>query len=215
MTANEIKVRRGEPVESAWRRLVAWVESLRIVPNERLMVRHTPQGVIIKIMDDQKFRHPFRVSAGVNHVIVSPGTVNDIVPVIAEKAGKRRIDNRDKAGKLENGKSAPMLKIDTKKAAKDGSLYVSLKVKPTETLGESPDDAEIVQTETAKGPSDGNGYQPLALLWLSVDRRTIEKVFQITNHNVKHNYKEVAPSSAALADNPNAESITRHVFSPR
>ena len=44
MTTRELKVRKGEKVRDAWERLVRWVDSLKIVPDDGIDVRITPHG---------------------------------------------------------------------------------------------------------------------------------------------------------------------------
>ena len=212
MNIAQLKTRKGEPVAVAWKRLLRWVESLKIVPDDRLEVRHGKHGLIVRVRDSHMFHHPFRISAGQSEVRVSAGTVDDIVPEIEG----RRIDNRTKTGEMEKDKEAPVLKIDGSKSGEDGTCYVSLRVKP----GQTPDvpDAEppeIVQTEKASGPKDGYGYQPLALLWMSEDRKTIDAAFQITHHNMRYAFQERRPSEKELKDNPAAVAIGRHLFFPR
>jgi hypothetical protein len=172
MTARELKVRKGEKVRDAWERLVRWVESLKIVPDKDIDVRVTPHGTIVRVRHDRLFRHPFRVMVGGQEAIITAGTVNGIVPVVIESGTKRRIDNRDKDGARETEKEAPRLKLDLGKASKDGRIFISLRVKQSVGIrenraGESAsEDIEIVQTDSAKGPLDGHGYYPLAMLYL-------------------------------------------------
>lgn len=225
MTTRELKVRKGEKVRNAWERLVRWVDSLEIVPDDGIDVRVTPHGTIVRVRDHDTFRHPFRVLVSGTSARVTPGTVNDLVPVITENATKRRIDNRDKDGNREVGKDYPALKLDLNKASKDGRIYVSLKVKQSVTGGISgveenkvgeqvSKNVEIVQSDSAKGPLDGFGYYPLAFLRPSTDRSSIDEVFQIVHHNIRYEFQERRPSEADLKKDPNAKSIGRHLFIP-
>jgi hypothetical protein len=171
------------------------------------------------------FRHPFRVMVSGSSVRVSPGTVNDLIPVITESGQKRRIDNRDKDGSRETGKDYPALKLDPKKASKDGRIYISIKVKQSVSGGISgveenkageqvSENVEIVQTDSAKGPADGFGYYPLAFLRASSDGGSIEEVFQIVHHNIRYEFQERRPSEADLKKDPDAKSTGRHLFIP-
>jgi len=225
MTTRDLKVRRGEKVRDAWERLVRWVDSLKVVPDDGIDVRVTPHGTIVRVRDRDIFRHPFRLMVSGTSARVTPGTVNDLVPIITENATKRRIDNRDKDGNRESGKDYPALKLDLNKASKDGRIYVSLKVKQTVSGGISgvqesmageqvSDNVEIVQTDSAKGPLDGAGYYPLAFLRASADRSSIDEVFQIVHHNIRYEFQERRPSEADLKKDPNAKAIGRHLFIP-
>jgi hypothetical protein len=60
MTTRELKVRKGEKVRDAWERLVRWVDSLKVVPDDGIDVRVTPQGTIVRVRDHQMFRFPSR-----------------------------------------------------------------------------------------------------------------------------------------------------------
>ena len=225
MTVRELKVRKGEKVRDAWDRLVRWFESLKVVPDDQIDVRITRHGTIVRVRDSHVFRHPFRVMASGSSVRVSPGTVNDLVPVITESGEKRRIDNRDKDGNRETGKDYPALKLDLKKASKDGRIYISLKVKQSVSGGVSgvkenkageqvSENVEIVQTDSAKGPLDSFGYYPLAFLWLTADRSAIDEVFQIVHHNLRYDFQERRPSEEDLKKDPDAKAVGRHLFTP-
>ncbi len=225
MTTHDLKVRKGEKVRDAWERLVRWVESLKIVPDDGIDVRVTRHGTIVRVRDQQTFRHPFKVKVSGTSVLVSPGTVNDLIPVITENGTKRRIDNRDKDGNRETGKDYPALRLDPKKSSKDGRIYISLKVKPTISGGISgveenkageqvSENVEIVQTDSAKGPLDGFGYYPLAFLRASTDDSSIEEVFQIVHHNIRYEFQERRPSAEDLKKDPNAKAVGRHLFIP-
>ena len=225
MTTHDLKVRKGEKVRDAWERLVRWVESLKIVPDDGIDVRVTRHGTIVRVRDHQLFRHPFRVMVSGSSVRVAPGTVNDLIPVITENGTKRRIDNRDKDGNRETGKDYPALRLDPKKASKDGRIYISLKVKQSVRGGVSgveenkageqvSENVEIVQTDSAKGPLDGFGYYPLAFLRASTDGSSIEEVFQIGHHNIRYEFQERRPSAEDLKKDPKAKAVGRHLFIP-
>lgn len=225
MTTRDFKVRKGDKVRDAWNRLVRWVESLKVIPDADIDVRMTPHGTIVRVRDHHMFRHPFRVMASGSVVRVTPGTVNDIIPVITQSGKKRRIDNRDKAGNRETAEDFPELKLDTKKASKDGRIYISLRIKQSVSggisgveenkAGESvSDDVEIVQTDSAKGPRDGFGYYPLAFLRASADGESIEDVFQIVHHNIRYEFQARFPSEADLKKDPKAQAAGRHLFIP-
>jgi hypothetical protein len=223
MNASELKVKKGEKVRDAWERLVRWVDSLKIVPTKDVEVRQTPHGIIVRVRQDKIWRHPFKVMVGGEEVIINTGTVNGIVPVVDGKGGKRRIDNRDKDGKREEV-DPPRLKLNTNKASKDGLIYIALKVKANVSAGiegvvenkageQVSENVEIVQTDSAKGPADGCGYYPLAMIRLAKDR-SVEQVFQIVHHNMRYAFQERKPSEGELKQNPELKAVGRHLFLP-
>lgn len=216
MIVNELKVRRGEPVRTAWARLARWVESLRLVPSDEIEVRLTKHGTIVKVRDANYFKHPFRVWVAEGHSRVAKGTVNGEVPVIKETSGElRRIDNRDKEGIREVGKSEPQLKLDIKKAGKDGRIFIALKVSPPPKKKIDPVILpEIIQIEDADGPLDGFGYYPLAEIILDKERKAIEETFQIVHHNIKFSFQERNPTEEELKTNPGAKPVGRYIFHP-
>lgn len=212
MIPREIKVRPGEPIIPAWERLVKWVASLRVIPSPDFNARLTPHGTVIRVRKGQKFRHPFRVVASGSMALVSEGILNDLVPTILENGKKRRIDNRDASGVLDRNNTAPRLNLDFSKASKDGRIYISIRY--TLKSGEKDAEAEIVQTDSAKGPVDGRGYYALAMLFLTEDRKSIERTFQITHHNLRVTFQERTPSAEDLEKSPTAKPIGRYIFYP-
>ena len=214
MIISELKVRKGEPVREAWERLVRWVESLKIVPSDEIEIRTTPHGTIVRVRDSHFFRHPFRVAASGDEVRISSGLINDEVPVMRDKSGLRKIDNRDAKGKRDE-RPEPVLKLDLKKATPDGRIYISVKVeRPPEDKTKKGLPPEIVQTEEAKGPKDGLGYYPLALIYLTEDRKGVEQVFQVAHHNLRFSFQERRPSDEEVKKDPTLKPVGRFLFYP-
>lgn len=216
MNVAELKVRKGEPIAAGWARLVKWVETLKIIPDDRIEIRLSKHGTIVRVRDTATFRHPFRVIASGKTVRVSSGIINDEVPLMKEDKGeKRRIDNRDKDGARETKKSPPAMKLDLAKADKQGRIYISIKQKaPPKDKKEKPVPPEIVQTDSAKGPVDGFGYYPLAVIHLTKDRKSIEQTFQVVHHNLRFTFQEKNPTPEELKTNPAAKPIGRFIFFP-
>lgn len=226
MDASQLKVKKGENIRKAWERLVLWVESLKVIPNPDITYRISPQGIIIRVNKDALWRHPWRVGADSRVAKVSPGTVNGVVPNIRDGGTLRRIDNRDKTGRLESDKQPPMLTLDLSKASKEGSIFICLKVKPSvsakgfviaedeKTKALSSDTLEIVQTDSNTGPKDGNSYYPLAVLRLAADKKSVEAVFQIAHHNLRYTFQERNATEDELKDDPKTKKIGRGIFYP-
>jgi len=222
MNVSELKARKGESVESAWKRLLSWVASLHVIPNKKVRIKVGKHGTNIIVHHRNKFRYPFPVSKSGANIKVGLGTINDAVPVIE----KIRIDNKDEAGK-DLKTEWPTIKMNKTLVGKDGSSYICLKVDPagkgmqggisgmtSKLSGGKP--PEIVQCATPK-PSvpDGFGYQPLAMLWMAEDKVTVNQIFQVTHHNLKYDYTEREVTAEELLADPTRRKVSRHIFAPR
>jgi hypothetical protein len=212
MDIKEIKVQKGERIQTAWERLVRWVDTLKVVPGEGVKVRETPKGTIVTVLKKrQAYSHPFKVGASEATASVRAGTVNDQTPYILDVTTKnwRRIDNRDDDGnKFDEEKSAPAMKLDLKNQ-EGGKFYISLRVKPNDagTIKDPKTDLRIVQTPTAEGLKDGAGYYPLALCYLNASATAVEETFQIVHHNMRYLYQARKSTEGETTGN-------RHLFFP-
>ena len=212
MDIKEIKVQKGERIQTAWERLVRWVDTLKVVPGEGVKVRETPKGTIVTVLKKrQAYSHPFKVGASEASVSVRAGTVNGQTPYILDVTTKnwRRIDNRDDDGnKFDDEKSAPAMKLDLKNQ-EGGKFYITLRVMSDDEGGiEDPKtDLRIIQTETAEGnKKDGAGYYPLALCYLNASGTAVEETFQIVHHNMRYLYQTQKLATATTGN--------RHLFYP-
>ena len=212
MNTQLIRVQKGEKIQTAWERLVRWVDTLKVVPGEGIKVRETPKGTIVSVIRDRHvFRHPFKVGASQQGASASAGTVNGQTPYILDIATKnwRRIDNRDDDGnKFDVELPPPMMKLDLKNH-EGGKFYITLRVKPNDagTIVEPKTDLRIVQTKTADGDKDGAGYYPLALFYLNPSRTAVEESFQIVHHNMRYLYQARKSAEGETTGN-------RHLFFP-
>jgi hypothetical protein len=212
MDIKEIKVQKGERIQTAWERLVRWVDTLKVVPGEGVKVRETPKGTIVTVLKKrQAYSHPFKVGASEASASVRAGTVNGQTPYILDVTTKnwRRIDNRDDDGnKFDEEKPAPAMKLDLKNQ-EGGKFYISLRVKPNDagTIKDPKTDLRIVQTPTAEGLKDGAGYYPLALCYLNASATTVEETFQIVHHNMRYLYQARKSTEGETTGN-------RHLFFP-
>jgi hypothetical protein len=212
MDIKEIKVQKGERIQTAWERLVRWVDTLKVVPGEGVKVRETPKGTIVTALKQRHvYRHPFKVGASEATASVRAGTVNDQTPYILDVVTKnwRRIDNRDDDGnKFDPEKPAPAMKLDLKNQ-EGGKFYITLRVMSDDDGGiEDPKtDLRIIQTETAEGnKKDGAGYYPLALCYLNASGTAVEESFQIVHHNMRYLYQTQKLATATTGN--------RHLFYP-
>jgi hypothetical protein len=212
MDIKEIKVQKGERIQTAWERLVRWVDTLKVVPGEGVKVRETPKGTIVTVLKKrQAYSHPFKVGASEASASVRAGTVNGQTPYILDVTTKnwRRIDNRDDDGnKFDPEKPAPAMKLDLKNQ-EGGKFYISLRVKPNDagTIKDPKTDLRIVQTPTADGLKDGAGYYPLALFYLNAAGTAVEESFQIVHHNMRYLYQARKSTEGETTGN-------RHLFFP-
>lgn len=217
MKTHEIKVKKGDPIAPAWERLVRWVDSIKVIPCAGVRITETKNGTIITVSNKtSKYRPPFEVgissSASIFYASIRPGIVNGEFPYIKDDAGKsgwRRSDNRDEDGmKFDPPKETPRMKIDLSNADK-GKLYISLRVKPNKagTIVQPRENLRIVQTKDAKGPRDGAGYYPLAMVYLSKDGKSADQVFQIVHHNMRYIYQAKESTKGETTGN-------RHLFFP-
>ena len=212
MDIKEIRVQKGEKIQTAWARLVRWAETLKVIQGEGIKVRETPKGTIVSfIRNREPYNHPFKASTSEYYASVRAGMVNGQTPYIFDvfSSDWRRIDNRDKDGnKFSTEKPSPSMRIDLSKN-KDRKFYISLRVKPNDagTIKEPKDDLRIVQTKTAEGEKDGAGYYPLALCYLNAAQTDIEESFQIVHHNMRYLYQARKSTEGETTGN-------RHLFFP-
>lgn len=228
MNSDQIKVRSGEPVEDAWKRLVAWVESLKIIRHPSYRVKEIAGGGIqITSTQVTQFSHPFYTSAGFTGISVSSGLVNHLVPLMKDhSSGKlKRLDNRDEKGKPITNENPPMLELDLSKSSDDGRIFVLVRVEPLKKNAKgvaaqlTAKDITIVQGVNPDGSSkagtkDGAGYYPLAMIYLSQDRASIGQVFQITHHNLLYRFQERNATAEELLEAPKEKTVGRHIFRP-
>lgn len=211
MNTKEIRVTKGQNIQEAWGRLVKWVDSLKVIPNNEVKVDYTKNGTIVTVMRSARsFNHPFKTYGSTKTIKVSSGMVNGLVPFINDKAdGWRRIDNRDEDGnKLKVQKELPGMELDTS-MNEGGKTYICLRVKADKagTIKTPKTDLQIVQTKKAEGDKDGAGYYPLALIYLNEAKTEIESTFQIVHHNMRYLYQERKSVKGQTTGN-------RHLFFP-
>ena len=221
MNADQIKVRAGESVEDAWKRLVTWVESLKLTRHPSYRVKEIAGGgVQITSTQVTQFAHPFYTTAGFTGISVSTGIVNGLVPMMKDhSSGKiKRLDNRDEKGKTITKENPPMLELDLSKSSEDGRIFILVRVAPVKKDAKgvaaelTSKDITIVQGIKPDGVKDGAGYYPLAMIYLSQDRQSIGQVFQITHHNLLYRFQERNATAEELLVAPKEKTVGRHIF---
>ena len=226
MNTSKLRIRKGENVRDAWERLVWWVDSLKIVDHPDVSFRYTPHGVIVRPNKLDRWAHPWRVGASAELAAIGDGMVNGIVPNINGREGLVRMDNRDKAGVLQRDRSRPNLELSKSKVGDDGATYISLRVKPsisaqgfevqTDPISgkSSSEDVEIVQMDSATGARDGYVYYPLAMIYFSEDKKSVEDIFQIVHHNLRFTFQERNATEVELSEDPERTRIGQGIFYP-
>jgi hypothetical protein len=193
MNIEQVKVRNGESIQTAWDRLVRWVGSLKVQHNDMISVNETPNGTIVKVRREPKtYNHPFKVYGNKEVIKVSAGMVNGTVPFINDIGEKtwRRIDNRDDGGgKYDPQKPTPAMKLDAGEI-EGNKTYIGIEVKSSKsgTIENPKEDLRIIQSSKPEGPGGGSqkGYYPIALLYFDEKSGEIDQKFQITHHNIRY-----------------------------
>jgi hypothetical protein len=184
-------------------------------------------------MQPDTWDHPFRVSANIEYVSVSPGTVNGVVPYInSTQGGFLRLNGLDANGKFDYANGLPYAKLDMGKVNDDGGIYVMVRTKRNKSLNSfgtkidkegnvtvQPEDLQIVQESefegpTASGEANEFGYHPIGFIQLDANRQGILAVSQVCHFNLKYAFQDRRATLAEIVDNPTRLTIGRHVFFP-
>jgi len=196
----------GTPVLPWWRRFVRWAESLPVIVGPNVRVTRTPLGMKVMVRTSNPVRTPFRVSRSGLDLRISVGTVDGEVPWIAlDRSGLRgnvRLDG-DRGPDLD---PAPVSQVafrltadDAPAMDSDGRSYLVIAAhlqRMRDSALASPGlSAETLRLEhhrdlspTARNlarANSGAAYHPLAVLYWSPDRITIERIGQVTHHNLQ------------------------------
>lgn len=184
LNINELEVKPGDPVLPAWKKLLSWIRSAKVIAGPGIRLAFTSKGVIATVnREETPWRHPWRVSVG-THAIVSPGTVDGVMARMRDDLSQKllRLDERDDDGKL-TGDGPPRLKIDFKKHDDEGKFWIWLNADINEDLDLDTDNPEAVTiTQERRERTFG---QPLALVYLDESRTSVINTFQISHHNYK------------------------------
>lgn len=204
----ELIARKGDLILPKWNAFLDFLDrTVRVVRGEGVRMRHLPSGGLYIYADDNfnPWACPFKVSAGTDGARVREGTLNGLVPRIAGVP----INGVDDEG---NRVEVPLVEL-TPKAG--GKSYVALRLvfkeEPVEVDPADPEALTIVEvaelpelfTQGGSVVSDDNStLYPLAVIYWN-DDGDIERVFQITHHNLTHRFV----NGSAQAGTP-----SRHLF---
>lgn len=195
MNLEDLKVRRGDPIEPFVKRLLKELPVLfRFFTGRGVRFNRTPNGIIVVAdLRSNSWEHPFRVAVSDASISVSNGSVNNLVPQI-DGVG---IDGLDSSGadvpapqlKLTGGPNEDLrswicaqAKVDLKTGLMNPKDEGALTIVHTDSLDPQSADGGF--------PDDGAGIglQPLAMLVWDEDGGSVTRVWQITHHNLGHRY---------------------------
>jgi hypothetical protein len=189
MNTQNIKVKKGEKIQPAWERLVRWVDKLKVVPGEGFMVRETPNGTIITVVEkNQSFKHPFKVSASDLNISVGAGTVDSQSPYLFDHEEKKWLPIMN-IGTGSNRKK-PIMRIDPNQV-NGQEFFICIRVK-TDEFGlviKPEEDLRIIQSASESGLGDEASYYPIALFQMNESKTLITEFFQITHNNIRYLYQ--------------------------
>jgi len=195
MNLEDLKVRRGDPIEPFVKRLLKELPVLfRFFTGRGVRFNRTPNGIIVVAdVRSNAWDHPFKVGVSEKIAIVGNGSVNNLVPQINGVG----IDGLDDDGKEV---PPPQLKL-TGGPSKELRSWVCVQARvdlktgvmnPKDTTALTIIHTATLDPKSSEGgfPDDGAGIglQPLAMLVWNEDKASVRRVFQITHHNLQHRF---------------------------
>ena len=181
MNADELIVKRGDPIRPAWERLIEWIRGLKVITGPNIRLNVTPQGVIATVdRVTSPYGHPWKVSAG-EVITIQPGTVRNL-PAEMYSSDKQqvRLDGLYDSGRPADNPN-PTLDIDFSKHDDEGKFYVAVTIDLDEGEWDQDDSWAVYVDQFDHIPQNGHA---LACVHLNEDRTSVEEVFQIAYHNL-------------------------------
>lgn len=201
MNADELIVKKGDPIRPAWERLIEWIRGLKVITGPNIRLNVTPQGVIATVdRVASPYGHPWKVSAG-HEIHVRAGTVRNHHAVIYNDGELGRLDGRhfvDGSKEFNTDfQSAPYLQTDFNKVDEEGKFYVVVNIALDGDNQWAEDDLYAVSvTQEDHIPKHSH---PLACVYLDESRRSVAEVFQIAMHNLDFK-TTLTPGTEATVD---------------
>lgn len=63
MTLNDLRVRRGDPIQPAWQRLLKWASGTKLIAGRGVRLTVTPQGTLVTAdVRSRPWDHPWKVA---------------------------------------------------------------------------------------------------------------------------------------------------------
>jgi hypothetical protein len=183
----DLSVRAGDLVIPAWRRMVAYLAGLTVLPGIGVLVHRTPKGTIVSA---RAFLKDFSGSWGIGSLgpktIIGDGYVNGLMPSIK---GKRLTP----AG---SEKNRPTLEVTEKKFDKSGRSWICVEVELTDDeVRINPDRPEALRIVQADHPYQSGdkqiGRTPLALLYRGKNPG-LGKIHRIAYFDLQHKFSNGA-----------------------
>ncbi|WP_038168570.1 hypothetical protein [Verrucomicrobium sp. BvORR106] len=187
MDTSFLKVKRGDNILSAWKKLLAWVETTRVIAGPGQRIHVTPAGTRVYVDDpSRQWAHPWRVHLSGGEASIEAGNVN------GEPAMLNGL-TLDGFNKDEVQVTPPRLKV---KGVKAGKTWICLKVTTREGVIVADDLNALTVVEVSsldprliEGGSpdkDGVGLHVLAFIrWR--DSKPL-KVVQNTHFDLQHRF---------------------------
>ncbi len=179
----ELYVQPGQPVLPAWRRLLEWSKQFRLFAGRGVRLQRTPNGTyIVADLASNPWNHPFKVRLSGMEAMIGFGTVQNVVPRIEGK----RLDGSDDKGR----EGEPPSLLITGEPNAELRSWIIVEVRPDLEWGEvlmGDKEAVVIRhVNDLQSPSAEVGRHPLAMLIWSSNRRSVQRVRQITHFNLQH-----------------------------
>lgn len=187
MDVAKLRVKRGDNILAAWNRLLAWVETTRVIAGPGQRIHVTPTGTRVYVDDPaRQWAHPWRVHVTGGEASIEAGNVNGEPAML----NGLTLDGFNGEGEQV---TPPRLKV---KGVKVGKTWVALRVTTKEgvIVADDPEALTVVEVESLdprllEGGSpdvNGVGLHPLAVIYWR-DSKPV-KVVQNTHHHLQHRF---------------------------
>ena len=201
-TRKDIEAKAGLAIFPTWKKLLKFIDSTGVVAGPGIRVSQGPNGTQVVRSDSfQAWNHPFKVSTQRGEkdkyeVIVTPGTLNTVQPNI----------NGTQLDGLKDGNIVPVTPLSIEAPGSDGyaktfiileiNVHESadrggIQINPEELNIAHVEDIGVTQAALLAGTAidtEKMGQHPLAALYWKDGK--VEKVIQMTYHNLGHRYLE-------------------------
>lgn len=203
MNLEDLKVRRGDPIQPFVQRLLKELPQLfRFFSGRGVRFNRTPDGIIVVAdLRTNSWDHPLKAGVSDKAAVIGNGSVNNLVPQINDVG----IDGLDSSGKevpppqlkITGGPNGDLrswicvqAKVDVQTGVMDAKDKSALTIVHTKTLDPKSSEGGFPDN------GQGIGLHPLATLLWSDDQASIKRVFQITHHNLQHRFVRSGTSTA-------------------
>lgn len=180
-------MKRGDSILSAWQKLLAWVETTRVIAGPGQRIHVTPTGTRVYVEDpSRQWAHPWRVHVTSGEASIEAGNVNG-EPVMLNGLTLDGFNEDDVQV------TPPRLKV---KGVKAGKTWICLKVTTKEgvIVADDPNALTVVEVssldprliEGGSPDKDGVGLHVLAFIRWRESKPL--KVVQNTHFDLQHRF---------------------------